>query len=131
MDQSNNSLAHSNFTTDLNRTELYQLCRRAGRNVHPAWEREELVAALMDTLEVDAGVHPVDALRDSLIAFIQQHWRTLRPQLRCPAKDLDHPDPNKINHRPCFGCSDMQVVTCVSTQGPANQQRIMQLRKTK
>ena len=116
---------------DLNRTELYQLCRRAGLHVHPAWEREHLIQALQDAIPDDAlgFEHPIDDLREALIAFITQHWKTLRPQLKCPAKDLMHPDPKKVNSRPCFGCSDMRVVACVTLAGTSNAERIHQLRR--
>lgn len=116
---------------DINRTELYQLCRQAGLHVHPAWDRLKLVRALQDRLAPEdlSFEHPVDSIRDALIAFIDQHWRTLRPQLKCPAKDLKNPDLSKRNERPCFGCSDMQVTTCFSEQRPENQARIIQLRK--
>lgn len=114
---------------DLNRTELYQLCRRAGLHVHPAWDREQLIAALQDADPTEAFDHPIDDLREALIAFITQHWKTLRPQLKCPAKDLMNPDPKKANERPCFGCSDMRVVACVTLAGHANTERIHQLRR--
>jgi hypothetical protein len=115
----------------LNHTELYQLCRHAGLNVHPAWERTRLIDALRDWLPEDFSdvEHPIDELREGLIAFIEQYWRTLRPQLKCPAKDMKHPDPTKANPRPCFGCTDMQVIACVSNQAPQNTQLIKQLRK--
>jgi len=115
---------------DLNRTELYQLCRRAGYHVHPSWERQQLINTLQDTgRQEPADEHPIDSLREGLIAFIGQYWRTLQPQLTCPAKDMRNPKPEKVNPRPCFGCSDMQVMTCVSTQKQANHQQIYQLRK--
>lgn len=115
---------------DLNRTELYQLCRRAGLKVNPAWDRPQLVAAIQDSVPNDCAVeHPIDELREALIELISQYWRTLQPQLKCPAKYLKHFDPEKRDPRPCFGCSDVQVMTCVSTQDPANLQRIYQIRR--
>jgi hypothetical protein len=90
-----------------------------------------LIKALQDQLNPEDSnfEHPIDDLRSALIAFIDQHWRTLRPQLKCPAKDLKNPDPEKLNARPCFGCSDVQVTACYSEQRPENQIRISQLRK--
>lgn len=130
---------HSNPSTidlvelfaDYNHTELYQLCRRKGLGVRPAMNRVQLIDLLTDGGEIEEVNNPIDELRDALIAFILQHWRTLRPQLKCPAKDLKNPDPSKENPRPCYGCSDMQVVTCVSTQRTQNLERIVQLRKKK
>lgn len=133
MTPSSSTNPDTDLFADLNRTELYQLCRNAGLPVHPAWERTQLIDALRDLSSQSPGAveHPVDELREGLIGFIEQFWRTLRPQLKCPAKDMKHPDPAKANPRPCFGCSDMQVVTCVATQAPQNIQRIYQLRKKK
>ena len=114
---------------DLNRTELYQLCRKAKRSVHPAWDRMQLIAALEDSVPEEIAIeHPIDALRTGLIAFIECYWRTLHPQLKCPAKDLKDPNPQIRNPRPCFGCTDMQVMKCVSTLDPISQQKIRNFR---
>ncbi len=98
----------------LNHTELYQLCRRAGLHPHPRATRLELIAYLLGELEdprYDEVAHPIDSLRLALITFLTEFWTTLRPQITCPAKMLK--DPKEPNPRPCFGCSDPQVVTCV------------------
>lgn len=114
---------------DLNRTELYQLCRRAGVQVDPAWDRQQLITAIQDLSPDDVVSHHIDELREALMGLISQYWRTLQPQLKCPAKYMKHFDPAKCNPRPCFGCSDIQVMTCVATEEPSNLQRIYQIRR--
>lgn len=111
-----------------NRTELYQLCRKAGLLVQPSWARELYIAALLGA-PIQPEEHVVDGLRDGLIAFIGEYWKTLQAQLKCPAKNLHNPDPDKVVHDPCYRCLDMQVVACVSNMSPNNQQRLLQLRR--
>lgn len=67
--------------------------------------------------------HPADRWRVALIRFIEDYWATLQPQLKCPAKDLLNPTPALRNPRPCFGCSDMQVMYCL-TYNEKNLERI-------
>lgn len=99
----------------LNRTELYQMCRGAGVNVTPSATREELIAFLTGEAEpqgVNEATHPIDSWRHGIIGFLGDHWSTLEPQIKCPAKNLRHP--TNPNPRPCFGCLDAQVIACVS-----------------
>jgi hypothetical protein len=111
-----------------NRTELYQLCQRAKLNVQPSWQREHYIAALLGA-ELPAGDNVIDELRDGLIGFIDEYWKTLQAQLKCPAKNLHNPDPDKVLPRPCYTCVDMQVVACVADMPPQHQQRLSQLRR--
>lgn len=105
----------------VNRTELYQTCRRNGLAVPPGLSREHYIAWLTGELERPSGLGSLDSWRWGLIGFIDQYWMRLRPQLTCPAKDLkDVPNPNPT---PCFGCSDMQVIACVAKSG-SNEQYI-------
>jgi hypothetical protein len=74
--------------------------------------------------------HPVDRWRVALIRFIEDYWATLQPQLKCPAKDLLHPKPEMRNPRPCFGCSDLQVMHCLtSNEKNLERIRLYQLRR--
>ncbi len=99
-----------------NRTELYQLCRKAGLIIHPATPREYMMKYLSGELtpplmtEVN---HPVDMWRHGIIGFLLEYWGRIHAQLKCPAKNLRHPDEAKRDARPCFGCLDQQVMTCV------------------
>jgi hypothetical protein len=94
---------------DLNQTELYQLCRRAGISVLPYVSREDMVRCLTGELEPPALTHPVDSWRHALQGFIRAYWSTLGPQIKCPAKDM-----MTTNPQPCFGCLDAQVMICVT-----------------
>jgi hypothetical protein len=110
----------------VNRTELYQICRRNGLAVPPGHSSEAYIGWLTGEVEPpeDGGV--IDSWREGLIRFIGDYWMRLRPQLTCPAKDLkDSPNPNP---KPCFGCSDAQVITCVVGR---NEQIIDNLRPRK
>lgn len=115
--------------TSLNHSELYQLAYKAGYSPHPDLSREGLVELLIEGPKELQPSHPIDELRSALITFIEMYWKTLQPQLKCPAKNLKNPDPSKVDPKPCFGCSDMQVVTCFSLQNTPNQERIIQLRR--
>lgn len=110
----------------VNRTELYQICRRNGMSVAPGLPREHYIALITGELEKPVEFAPFDSWRWGLIGFIDQYWMRLRPQLTCPAKNLkDVPNPNPT---PCFGCSDMQVISCVAKSG-SNEQIISNLRR--
>ena len=105
------------------------MCRNAGVNVLPSSTREELIAYLVGEAfpqGVDEATHPIDAWRHGIIGFLGDHWSTLEPQIKCPAKNLRHPvNPNP---RPCFGCLDAQVITCVA-QNDSDVERLIQLHK--
>lgn len=102
----------------LNRTELYQLCRRAGLTVAPDATRERMVALLWG--EEEAGVeteHPVDRYRLALIGFVSANWEKIQTQITCPMRDLP------TNPRPCFGCTDTRVLACM-VDNHANKDKI-------
>jgi hypothetical protein len=116
----------------LNHTELYQLTRRAGLRVHPRASREELIWYLLglhESAHYDEIAHPIDSLRVAIINFLTEFWSTLAPQLTCPAKMLKHP--TTPNPRPCFGCSDAQVVTCVVDSKDPKVEQLIILRRPK
>lgn len=108
-----------------NRTELYQLCRRAGITAHPATPRHTLISYLTGDEEPLSEDHPIDSWRHGIIGFIQEYWSMLETQLVCPAKDLRHPE--NPNPRPCFGCVDAQVITCVVDN--AENEHLIQLHR--
>jgi hypothetical protein len=107
----------------MNDTELYQVCREAGISVVPGMPREVMAALLTGELEESAYQHPIDAWRVALIGFALEYWRMLEPQLTCPMRMLKHPE--TPDPKPCFGCIDAQVVTCV-VENPENEHRIRQ-----
>ena len=112
---------------DYNYTELYQSCLRAGLLVKPTESRERLISLLEgwedpDLIEEDNVFH---SWRLGLINFLNEYWRRIETQVTCPARHLR--DPVNPNPRPCFGCIDTQVVTCL-VQNRENEPRIAQLR---
>lgn len=111
----------------LNPTELYQCCRKAGLCVQPHQPREYYLGVLTFMLPEAAEEHIIDGIRNGLIAFIDEYWQQLQAQLKCPAKNMRHPDPAKKDARPCYKCMDMQVVACVANLSPQNRQRLQQL----
>ena len=109
----------------LNATELYQLCRRAGLATRPGEKPAYYIKCLKG--ELAPGSDPFDTWRDALIKLIGLHWMTLQAQLVCEARNLKHPDPEQRNERPCYGCTNLQVLKCVSS--PKVYNHIVKLRK--
>lgn len=99
-----------------NYTELYQTCIAAGILVKPNEPFEDMVAYLEGVkeppqyTEADNVFH---SWRHGIINFLLEHWRKIETQIMCPARALK--DPINPNPRPCFGCTDTQVVTCIIT----------------
>lgn len=94
-----------------NFTELYQMCVRAQLRVRPNTARENLIAYLegeAEPPEVDEDDNIFNSWRNAFIAFLHEHWKKIETQITCPAKDL-----KTTNPRPCFGCLDAQVITCI------------------
>lgn len=106
-----------------NRTELYQLCRRAGLTVHPTASRLDMLAYLYGEKKPPRVEHPVNLWRTGLIDLIQDYWVMVEAQLSCPAKELgppaglnEPPKPDPSNHRApkaCYTCEDARVFFCV------------------
>jgi hypothetical protein len=95
-------------------------------SVHPGATREELISYLVGDVEpppLDEYTHPVDSWRHGIIGFLLDYWSVLEPQIKCPAKNLRHPTNPDV--RPCFGCVDTQVITCV-IQNPGRNQSLME-----
>ena len=112
--------------SDVNLTELYQICRRNGLPVPPGMTREHYIGWIVGDFVLTESGGALDDWRWGLINFIDAHWMSVRPQLTCPAKNLkDVPVPDP---KPCFGCSDMQVITCV-VQNQKSERLIRNLRK--
>ena len=141
MDQSPNSLPEhspddpyraffSGAFARANTTELRQNAESAGFVIPQQYTREEIIQTLLDDV-MPEGEDIVRTLREGLVAFIDEYWQQLQAQLKCPAKNYRHSNPEKQNPNPCGGCLDMQVVTCVSLLSPQNRQRIFELRKQK
>lgn len=102
------------------------MCRRAGINVHPRTQREYLIAYLngeYDPPPMDERTHPIDRWRAAIITFLDQYWAKVHPQLKCPARNLNHPNESKRDRTPCFKCTDLQVITCVQ-QNTHNEDRM-------
>lgn len=92
-----------------NDTELYQLCRLAQIPVVPGLPRGTYINFLMGLEESPNWTeadHPIDSWRHGIINFVFEHWDRLEPQLTCPLRTKDP--------RACFGCIDIQAITCVT-----------------
>jgi len=96
-----------------NRTELFQLCVGAGLSPDPSEPREALIGILCG--DPATTREPIDQWRRGLAGFVLDHWDKLEPQITCPLKSKDP--------QSCWGCPDMQVITCV-TQNKQNEQLI-------
>lgn len=89
-----------------NRTELLQLAQGAGLHLHPLTPREKIIDIFLGIVEPPAPYLEMASWRHGLMKLILDNWDNVRSQLNCPAKSKDP--------RSCFGCTDMQVVTCLS-----------------
>ena len=118
---------HSHYER-YNHTELYQTCLAAGIMVRPNEAMEEMVAYLEGWKEPPA-FQEIDNVfhtwRHGIIGFLNEHWKRIETQITCPARTMK--DPLQPNPRPCFGCLDTQVATCI-VQNNENEQRIDALR---
>ena len=124
--ESQTTWTHSSPLQRMNRTELYQLCTKAGILVHPATPRQYLIGYLSgeyDPPPMDESTHPTDRWRHGIINFILDFWPALKAQLKCPARNLRTTDENQRDPRPCFGCLDAQVMTCV-VKNSKNESRL-------
>lgn len=100
--------------TKYNYTELQQMCINARLPILPTTPREKLIAYLEGTEEppeIDEHSHPIHSWRHAFIGFLLDQWKKMATQITCPAKALK--DPVNPNPRPCFGCIDVQVITCL------------------
>lgn len=93
---------HLSLFDGCNRTEAYQLCRKAALPVSPGETKESYIAYLDG--EDPSGENNIDKWRDAIMAFIVEH-PNIHSQLTCPAKSLDP--------KACYGCIDTQVVSCI------------------
>jgi hypothetical protein len=94
----------------VNRTELYQLCRRSGVPALPNMNRKELVECIVNGAG-DLGIHPVDEWRRAIMRFVLGQWKRMQTQLTCPAASGDE--------NACFQCEDVQVLSCVAQNAHA------------
>lgn len=104
----------------LNRTELYQIARRAELPVLPTTPRECIIGLLEGTEEGVPVEHPVDQWRDALKSFIDEFRRKLQAQLTCHAKDPQDP-------KPCYKCVDAQVFSCLVSN--SSHEHLIQIRR--
>jgi hypothetical protein len=97
-----------------NRTELAQLCKETGREVHPTMSTEGVLLVLVG--EEQPVANPIDTWRDAIMDFVLANWDKVRPQITCPA----------ISQSPkaCHGCSDMRVVACLTTSSDRTLEEI-------
>lgn len=110
------SLIQQSSLQRCNRTELYQMCRDAQIFIHPFTPKEALIGYLIGVYQPPAMTEqqqPVNRWRYALIGFLSEHWMRVHPQLKCPAKRMRDPDPQERLEKPCFTCTDVQVMSCV------------------
>jgi hypothetical protein len=105
-----------------NHSELYQIARRNGHVVFPNASRETLIRLIIGQEISTAIDHDIDEWRLAIMRFLIDHRRMLETQITCPAKSFDP--------HACFGCVDVQVISCITSNGHENQ-RLIQLRKKK
>lgn len=105
----------------LNRTELYQLVRRAGIAASPRQSSEQLIALLVGTSE-EVPISPYDDMRAAVFAFVDENWLKVKSQLSCPAK-AKHP-------LACYGCVDAKAVHCI-TSSPSMELYLNRVRDRK
>lgn len=106
----------------LNHSELYQLARRNGHVVFPNLSRDALITVILEEQPPPAIQHDIDEWRLAIMRFIIDHRRVLETQITCPAKSF--------KEDACFGCIDMQVVHCLTSNGTENY-KLIELRKKK
>jgi hypothetical protein len=103
-----------------NRSELYQLCRKAGYGPTPNNTRTELIQLFLNNIEPSQDGNPIDLWRQGLKGFVTERWAVLQPQLTCPIR-------HDINA--CTGCLDTQVIACVVEQ--RHYEQLIQLHRKK
>lgn len=96
---------YSELFARFNWTELYEMARRAGLNISPTHQREELISFLSGEAEPPSAVPEIDRWRYGIMGFLLAHWRAVETQLTCPAKTKDP--------KACFNCLDQQVISCL------------------
>lgn len=106
---------------ECNRTELYQLCLRAGIRASPQTPKAEMIQLLAGEKETFSP-NPLDPWRDAIMSLLLAHWDIISAQLDCPAKSGDP--------KACYQCVDAQVISCIVSQSNADQ-KLLELRKKK
>lgn len=96
------------------------MCREAGIQFDPTWARSTLIKALYGAVETERQ-HPIDNLRDGLMAYLIERRATLAAQLSCPASSFDP--------KACYSCNDLMPLFCTLQQKPETQQLIQLKRK--
>ena len=91
-----------------NRSELYQVCRKAGLVPPTGASRALLIDYLLGNVEGEKEPTSIDLWRNGLKGFVEANWAVLQPQLTCPIR---------ANIDACYGCLDTQVMACVEEQG--------------
>lgn len=95
-----------------NHTELYQIARAAGHVVMPNLSREALIRIIiLDRAPPPIDEHALDEWRRAIMLFLIDHRRVLETQISCPAKSF--------KEDACFGCVDVQVVSCLADNAKA------------
>lgn len=103
-----------------NRTELQNMCRRAGTPFDPAWTKDTLAKALLGMVQASRE-NPIDSMRDGIMRYLIDHRRSLSAQITCPARSFDP--------KACYGCPDARPIHCFITQHPATQTQMEMRRK--
>jgi hypothetical protein len=92
---------------------MFQILQERGLSLHADTPISTLAAVLCEAQAAsytDRGKNTTNQWRDSIIAYLLEHWSIVAVQLKCHAKNLlhrEHPDP-----RPCYKCTDAQVHKC-------------------
>ncbi len=132
------------YYQQVNRTELYQVCRAKGLTVPSEASREELIAYITGREEPPEVENVFDSWRNGWMNFILDYWTQLRTQLTCPAQDLKkwtYKDRTagltaQIKRKKglpvidiaCRTCTDTQVVACI-LMNPESEEEIDERRE--
>ena len=92
----------------MNMTELTELAKETNPDAHRGLSREVLNQIILNAPEDGPKLpeKPINKYRLRIMTFVLDHWEQVKPMLTCPAKSGDP--------RACFGCTDVQVVECVT-----------------
>jgi len=105
-----------------NRSELYQIARKANLRVQPEYSKDALIRAIISEDECPEKNPSVDEWRRAIMRFLIDHRKVLETQISCPARSFEEDA--------CFACIDMQVMHCVTSNGTENF-KLIELKKNR
>jgi hypothetical protein len=89
---------------EVNLSELVLIAKEVNADAHRGLGREALLA-IIELGEVKLPQRLINKKRLAVMQYINDNWKAVSYQVSCPAKTQ--------SPTACFGCSDLQAVTCV------------------